>query len=67
MRIYLGDDLKAKIIDDNEEEIDEIELDEKEFSTGSTGYHGFGKVYMDGERFQANFMLVKIGSKEEKE
>ena len=48
-------------------EVEHIEsplvLTSKRFSTGSDGFQGIGKVTIDGVRYQANFMLVRIGSK----
>lgn len=43
-----------------------IPLMKKEFSTGSKGFHGFGKVGINGKRYQVNFMLVEIGSRQSK-
>lgn len=36
---------------------------EKTFSTGSIGYHGTGKVILDGKKYQVNVQLVEVGSK----
>ena len=38
-------------------------LAEKSFKTGSVGYHGQGKIEIDGERYQCQVQMVKIGSK----
>jgi len=43
-----------------------FELAEKQFKTGSRGFHAQGKVELDGKRYQANFLLVEIGSKPKK-
>ena len=40
-----------------------VVLMEKEFRTGSRGFHAQGKVVLDKTRYQLNFMLVEIGSK----
>ena len=40
-----------------------IQLNPKTFSTGSTGYHGFGKLETSDGEYQLNCMAVKIGSK----
>lgn len=40
-----------------------IALESKNFKTGSKGYYGNGKIALNGKRFQGNFMLVEIGSK----
>ena len=45
------------------EEAVEIELGERTFKTGSTGFYGTSKVGKDGNRYQINVMAVKIGSK----
>lgn len=47
----------------NGKELSEVELQPKEFSTGSKGYHKSSKIEIEAERYQLNFMLVKIGSK----
>lgn len=54
------------IIKDGDKEIGEIELNKKEFKTKSVGYHGFGKIEIDGKKHQANFLLIEVGSKERK-
>ena len=38
-------------------------LNKKDFSTGSKGYHATGKVEAGGKRYQVNIQLVEIGSK----
>ncbi len=38
-------------------------LEKKTFSSGSQGFHAGGKVVIDGERYQANFILTRIDSK----
>ena len=43
-----------------------ISLDPKNFKTGSSGFHGHGKVPFNGKKYQANLMLVEIGSKKKK-
>lgn len=35
----------------------------KTFSTGSTGYGYYGKIEIDGERYQVSCNVVKVGSK----
>ena len=54
--------ITAKIFSDGKE-IADVALESKVFSTGSKGFHRSSKVEIDGERYQLNFMLVKIGSK----
>ena len=54
--------ITAKICLDGKE-LEEVDLQPKEFSTGSKGYHKSSKIEIEGERYQLNFMLVKIGSK----
>ena len=40
-----------------------VQLASKQFKTGSTGYHGFGKVEVAGDgKYQINVLAVKIGS-----
>jgi len=54
--------ITAKIFSEGKE-IAEVPLETKTFSTGSKGYHKSSKIEINGERYQLNFMLVKIGSK----
>jgi len=58
--------VKATIRDDLGQVLQVIQLDSKKFNTASRGYHGHGKVPVNGKRYQANFMLVEIGSKKKK-
>jgi len=39
----------------------------KDFKTGSKGYHGQGKIEIEGKRYQAQIQLVEIGSKKKEE
>lgn len=39
----------------------------KEFKTGSRGFHGQGKIEIDGKRYQVQIQLVEIGSKKSAE
>ena len=55
--------VKATIKDDLGQVLQVIELNNKTFKTGSRGYHGYGKVPVNGKRYQANLILVEIGSK----
>ena len=47
------------------EEVNQVfALNPKTFSTGSKGFHGFGKMKLpNGKRYQVNIMAVEIGSK----
>lgn len=40
-----------------------LTVDEKNFKTGSRGYHGQGKVDFNGKKYQTQVQLVEIGSK----
>ncbi len=40
-----------------------IIINPKNFSTGSVGFYGQGKIEIDGKRYQTNIQLVEIGSK----
>ena len=46
----------------NEESLS-ISDKERTFKSGSRGYHGFGKIELNGKKYQANILLVEIGSK----
>lgn len=58
--------VKAVIKDEVGQVLQVIELNPKTFKTGSRGYHGYGKLSVNGSRYQANLMLVEIGSKKAK-
>ena len=47
--------------------ITDIGLPEKKFSTGSVGYWASQKLELNGKRYQAQFQLVEIGSRQQKE
>ena len=49
------------------QKIADVGLPEKKFSTGSIGFWASQKVEMNGKRYQAQFQLVEIGSKEKKD
>ncbi|GLW98247.1 hypothetical protein [Microtetraspora sp. NBRC 16547] len=42
-----------------------LEIARKEFSTGSRGFHGTGKIIVDGVRYQAQAQAVLLGSKDD--
>ena len=54
--------MKAVIKDDLGQVLQVIELNSKTFKTGSRGYHGTGKLSVNGSKYQANLILVEIGS-----
>jgi len=39
-------------------------LNEKEFKTGSRGYHAQGKMQIEDKKYQINILCVEIGSKQ---
>ncbi len=41
----------------------DISLPEKKFKTGSVGYWASQKVEISGKRYQGQFQLVEVGSK----
>jgi hypothetical protein len=52
---------------DGSEKVAVISLPEKKFRTGSIGYWASQKIDMQGKRYQAQFQLVEIGSKNKTE
>lgn len=40
-----------------------VALNKKEFSTGSKGYNGHGKMKVGEKRYQISINIVEIGSK----
>lgn len=41
----------------------ELVTKEKKFKTGSRGFMAFGKIHVNGKRYQVTGNLVEIGSK----
>jgi len=58
--------MRAEIKSDLGQLIGLVDFDSKDFKTGSRGYQGTGKISIDGKKYQANFLLVEIGSKKKK-
>jgi hypothetical protein len=56
--------IEAMLKDDNGNTLAKIVANEKTFATGSRGFHGQGKIEIDGKRYQVQVQLVEIGSKE---
>ena len=52
--------LTATLRDDNGQSVGIIILREKVFKSGKTGFHGQGKLALDGQRYQAQAQLVAI-------
>jgi len=46
------------------QKIAEVGVPEKKFRTGSTGYYANTKLEFNGKRYQCQFQLVEIGSKQ---
>jgi len=55
--------LTATLRDDNGQSVGIIILREKVFKSGKTGFHGQGKLALDGQRYQAQAQLVAIAAK----
>ena len=49
------------------QKIADVGLPEKKFKTGSVGYWASQKIEINGKRYQGQFQLVEIGSKQPKE
>jgi hypothetical protein len=49
------------------QKIADVGLPEKKFSTGSVGYWATQKLEINGKRYQCQFQMVEIGSKQKKE
>jgi len=46
------------------QKIADVGLPEKKFSTGSVGYFASTKLEFNGKRYQCQFQMVEIGSKQ---
>ena len=46
------------------EKIADVGLAEKKFSTGSIGYYANTKLEFSGKKYQCQFQMVQIGSKQ---
>jgi len=55
--------LTATIRTDDGESVGVIVLGEKQFQSGSVGYHGQAKIEIDGKRHQAQCQVVAIAAK----
>jgi hypothetical protein len=53
----------AELKSDDGKPIATLTASPKDFKTGSRGYHGQGKLEIDGKRYQVQIQLVEIGSK----
>ena len=49
------------------QKVADVGLPEKKFSTGSVGYWASQKLEINGKRYQAQFQLVEIRSRQQKE
>jgi hypothetical protein len=49
------------------QKVADIGLPEKKFSTGSIGYWATQKLDINGKRYQCQFQMVEIGTKQKKE
>lgn len=56
--------IDALLKDQDGNTLAKIVANEKTFATGSRGFHGQGKIEIDGKRYQVQVQLVEIGSKE---
>jgi len=55
--------LTATVRDDNGQSLGVLVLKEKVFRSGKTGFHGVGKLEIDGQRFQCQAQMVAIKAK----
>lgn len=49
--------------DEKGKKVDSFAVKFKEFSTGSRGYYGGGKIIVDNKSYQVSCNIVEIGSK----
>jgi hypothetical protein len=61
----MPDRVLCSIILPNGEKVGEIELNAKVFNSGSDGFFGVGKIALEGQRFQSQCQMVRVGSKKE--
>jgi len=54
--------MNAVIRDDINQTLQVVNLEAKNFKTGSRGFYGNGKLSVNGKRYQVNCLLVEIGS-----
>ena len=57
--------LTATIRDDTGQSVGVLVLQPKTFASGKEGWHGQGKIDVDGIRYQAQGQLVKIAGQDE--
>jgi len=54
--------MNAIVRDDMNQTLQVVDLQAKNFKTGSRGFYGNGKLSVNGKRYQVNCLLVEIGS-----
>lgn len=55
--------LIVEIKTDEGQTIGVLTVEQKNFKTGSRGYHGQAKIDFNGKRYQTQLQMVEIGSK----
>lgn len=56
--------MRAMVQDDAGQLVGIVDMDRKDFSTGSKGYFGVAKVSVNGKRYQGQVQLVEIKPKD---
>ena len=59
--------MRAMIQDDAGQLVGIIDIDRKDFATGSKGFFGVNKVTLNGKRYQGQVQLVEIKPKQGKD
>jgi len=54
--------MNAVVRDDMNQTLQVVDLQAKNFKTGSRGFYGNGKLSVNGKRYQVSCLLVEIGS-----
>ena len=54
--------MNAVVRDDMNQTLQVVDLEAKNFKTGSRGFYGNGKLSINGKKYQASCLLVEIGS-----
>jgi len=54
--------MNAVVRDDMNQTLQVVDLQAKNFKTGSRGFYGNGKLSVNGKRYQVSCLLVEIGN-----
>lgn len=54
--------LVVQFVDDSQKTVGSVIANSRKFSSGARGFGGYGKVEIDGKRYQVSLNVIEIGS-----